>query len=520
MKLGYLKAYMKSVLVDYWVVFLICPALFLFIFSNELNIIGLYGLVYRKQCLSQFNETICNNIHSFVNESVSVQENSSEKQMWMNISLIIPAIFAIVRFSGMGDKKLNYQVPLLVAVVGSILNTLILVIATDQDAAVCFTLIFVAQALNGICGGGSLCFISSCFSHISVYEERTNEKKMEQDAVAETKSNYKSIRFSICESSLLIGQFLGSLISGYLIGNKTELYGFRLTFYVSFAMYSAVFLYVICMFKYLNHSKITKITVKRTNDHEEDGQNILKKSTSIFKNEISFFTDTWHLLFKKRENNARFHIISLLLIYFVGASISLGLTSIQYLYLVKNSDIKLSQIDYGYFKAFNTLARAVSLLVVLPLLKFYSLPDYWFYLIGITSEFLNLIVYSVASSFSYLIWIAPVVYMFSNYFVVCIRIFASKLVDKNETGKIFGIIALVEFLVLLLSSSIITIVYKASIATFPPLIYIICTVICLVVCYPFLIYIIRDLQRSERSCQSIKNILLSPDADEITQETS
>lgn len=213
MNLEYLKVSFKTVLVDYWVVFLICPALFLFIFSNELNIIGLYGLVYRKQCLSQFNETICNNIHSFLNESVSVQENSSEKQMWMNISLIIPAIFAIVRFSGMGDKKLNYQVPLLVAVVGSVLNTLILVIATDQSTTLCFALIFVAQALNGICGGGSLCFISSCFSHISVYEEKKSEA-IEHNS-DERKSNYKSIRFSICESSLLIGQFLGIIFNFY-----------------------------------------------------------------------------------------------------------------------------------------------------------------------------------------------------------------------------------------------------------------------------------------------------------------
>jgi hypothetical protein len=97
--------------------------------------------------------------------------------------------------------------------------------------------------------------------------------------------------------------------------------------------------------------------------------------------------------------------------------------------------------------------------------------------------------------------------MFSNYFVVCIRIFASKLVEPNETGKailflilnateihdfspfpgkFFGIIAIVEFLVLLVSSSVITVVYKASLAFFPALIYIICAVICAFLCYPFL----------------------------------
>lgn len=197
-------------------------------------------------------------------------------------------------------------------------------------------------------------------------------------------------------------------MSGYLIGNKTELFGFKKTFIVSFSIYLFVFIYVLCMFRFLKQLKRQDqeeqvAEAKINNDMQTSVNN--KPCERLFKNEISFFKDTAKILFKKRENNARFHINSLLLVYFIGASVSLGLSSIQYLYLVKNESIKLSQINYGYFKAFNTLARAVSLLVVLPLLKFYSMPDYWFYLIGITSEFLNLIVFSLAASYSYLIWI-------------------------------------------------------------------------------------------------------------------
>jgi hypothetical protein len=42
---------------------------------------------------------------------------------------------------------------------------------------------------------------------------------------------------------------------------------------------------------------------------------------------------------------------------------------------------------------------------------------------------------------------------------------------------------------------VIAIVYKATVATFPTLIYIICTGVCLLFCYPFLAFIIRDLKR-------------------------
>ena len=68
--------------------------------------------------------------------------------------------------------------------------------------------------------------------------------------------------------------------------------------------------------------------------------------------------------------------------------------------------------------------------------------------------------------------------MFSNYYVVCIRAMASKLVEKNETGKFFGIIGIVEFLVLLTSSSLFSYIYKLTVSSFPPLVFIIGIIIC------------------------------------------
>jgi len=74
--------------------------------------------------------------------------------------------------------------------------------------------------------------------------------------------------------------------------------------------------------------------------------------------------------------------------------------------------------------------------------------------------------------------------MFSNYFIVFVRYFASLLVDSNETGKTFGIIALLEFLVLLISSSLISLVYHETVASLPALIYLICIGIILIILIP------------------------------------
>ena len=132
---------------------------------------------------------------------------------------------------------------------------------------------------------------------------------------------------------------------------------------------------------------------------------------AFLKKNFGFLNETWILLSKRRERNARFQINSLLVLYFFGASISLGIVSLQYLYLVKKP-ISLLQTEYGIFKAMNTLFRAIALLIVLPVLKsYFQLPDYVLFILGLISELLNLVVFFVASFYAQIIWIGKTCYL-------------------------------------------------------------------------------------------------------------
>lgn len=421
-KISRLKSAFSSAVVDYWAALLICPALFLYVFSNDINIIALNGLIYRKICLNEYNQTICNSIHNFSSFSTHVQEISSEKMILLNIAFLVPAIFSIIHMASIGDRRLNYQLPLIVSLVGSMGQAFINIFATDQPYSVCLALLMFSQAVNGVCGGGSLAFISSCFSHISIYENGFDNNKdnldtqlindRDENEVRRGVKKYRSIRYSLCESCLLLGQFLGSFLSGYLIGNKIEIDKFKRTYVISFAIYLFVFIYTILMFKFLDKKKRDKNTLMSFSTSSltiDDKQDIVYEEPKSFlvnlKNQFKFLPEVWNLLVKKRQHNARFHIISLLVLFFFGSSISLGIVSLQYLYLIKKP-IALTQIDYGIYRALNTLFRAISLLIILPLLKHYfSTPDYLLFIIGLTSEFLNLIVFSVASVFKYAVWI-------------------------------------------------------------------------------------------------------------------
>lgn len=129
------------------------------------------------------------------------------------------------------------------------------------------------------------------------------------------------------------------------------------------------------------------------------------------KNQLNFVNETWQILRKRRANNARFLLIALLILFFLGSSISMGIMSLQYLYIIKT--ISINQVEYGYFKALNTLFRALALLFLLPLFKrCFSAPDYILFILGFTSEFLNLVVFSLAHFFKYVIWLGNFILFF------------------------------------------------------------------------------------------------------------
>jgi len=96
MKINQIRTLLIEIIQNNFIVLLICPALFLYTFSNEINLISLNGLVYRKICLNIYNLSVCDNLKNFSNSSTNVQEISSNKMIALNISFLIPAIFALV----------------------------------------------------------------------------------------------------------------------------------------------------------------------------------------------------------------------------------------------------------------------------------------------------------------------------------------------------------------------------------------------------------------------------------------
>lgn len=209
---------LSSNLFGYWEVILIYPALFLYVFSNDINLISQHGLIYRKLCLREFDESICDSIKNHTNASNYVQELTSQKLIIFNVAFLVPAIFSIIHLASIADRRLNYELPLVVSLIGSLIQSFICIFAVKiTDYSLSFYLLLFSQFINGICGAGSLSFISSCFSHVANYETKTttrttstsiDNKHVSTSSSSSSSSSHRSIRYSICESCLLLGMYI------------------------------------------------------------------------------------------------------------------------------------------------------------------------------------------------------------------------------------------------------------------------------------------------------------------------
>ena len=437
MSLSTLKSYFSQ----YIHVITVFPALLLFLFATELCLITQNSLTLRKICVSKYNATLCEKL-VFENKSLEneVEVLSNEWNLWLTISFTIPAIISLLYLVSDADRKSNYKNFMLISLAGFIIYSLICTIASTQDTNTCMYLLLTAQILNGVFGGGSLAYITSCFSHVSVND---NSKTLDN------KYSNRSIKFSILESAILFGRLLGSIISGFILSNRVNFINYQHSFLISLSIFAVLFVYKIILFYCMkNNNQLASVVNKNfsishdqltaSNENDDDDASkalvIKRKSKKIFENFLNII-DIWKVLVKKRDNNIRFYFLMFLFIYFLTSLIALGVSSIDYLFLTK-IPISLKQTDYGIFRGLNTFLKGIALLIILPILKnYFHVSDNRLFIVGLISDIANYIVFSIASSITKLIWLGPLAYMFANYYVVCLRSFISKLIEQEDIGN-------------------------------------------------------------------------------------
>ena len=133
MKLSSLASELKYAAISNWQALLVCPALFAYQFAYDLDKIALKGLTQRQICLANYNTSICDHLKKYSSISDQLDKDTRQTLTYFNLCFIVPAIVALIHFTGDADRRLSYKTSMLVSAFGSAMQAAICIITCKSS---------------------------------------------------------------------------------------------------------------------------------------------------------------------------------------------------------------------------------------------------------------------------------------------------------------------------------------------------------------------------------------------------
>lgn len=247
------------------------PTIFLYMLYLFLQLPTFQALIYHKVCTFKYNDTtICENLENetYKQEEIYVQKKSSKWILYTNLAFGLPSILVVTFFLGPWGDRVGRKVPIILPVVGSILNAcfnLLNAVFIDWK----MHMLLIGPLLNGISGG----FIA-CMMAVYSYVGHDSDKE------------YKTIRVGIIESLIFLSGTVGVLLSGVLLDRTS----FTFVFSVTIGITSLALIY-------------TLVFVRDIKPEETPSSTTLVKT--FFDGHVK---QSWMCLIKKRPNRTNLYI--------------------------------------------------------------------------------------------------------------------------------------------------------------------------------------------------------------------
>ncbi|XP_073952263.1 probable peptidoglycan muropeptide transporter SLC46 [Choristoneura fumiferana] len=181
--------------------------------------------------------------------------------------------------------------------------------------------------------------------------------------------------------------------------------------------------------------------------------------------DISLVKETLMVAFKRGPNNRRLRVIMLVVVLCVVIGPIYGEMSVMYLFT--RYRFNWNEVDFSVFSTYAMCTSLVGTLfsvgVFSHLLKF---DDAIIGVISCTSKILSGFMYAFATK-TWHIYIAPLIEIFSGTSFIAMRSMVSKLVEKEELGKVNSFFGVAEAMMPLVYAPMYTTMYTATIKTFP-----------------------------------------------------
>lgn len=205
------------------------PVLFLYMFAANVVFPTLQALTYHKVCVQKFNASFCDQLKNVTfqqqnpDENDYVQSTTSHWILLANVAMTIPACFTVVLFLGSFGDKVGRKFPVVLPIIGAIVQALACLFNAAYPAAP-LALLLIGPLLSGMCGGIIACLMGvfSYVTHIASAESKT-------------------MRIGIVESMIFMAGTLGVFLSGVMLDGTS----FTFVFGFSAALLGLALIYVL-----------------------------------------------------------------------------------------------------------------------------------------------------------------------------------------------------------------------------------------------------------------------------------
>lgn len=398
-----------------WVKYITVEPVLLFYMLAIFMQYGIFqDMVYEKVCRTTFNVTVCENLHDpkYLGYLDTVQNDASVWILGSTVSLAVPSIVS-ANFLGSWGDHFGRKLPLVLPSIGGLLSTFVYIWMSLYNLSGPIWPIIIASGISGIFGGFVSCImaVTSYVSSISSQGSRT-------------------ARVTLLEAMSFVGGTIGPFAGGGLLSISSH----AVVFSCISIFHMAIIVYVL-------------FCVREVVGTETDSS-----YCSIFHVRDSITT-----CFRPRVGYKKAYLLCFLVCCLVIMTIVAGELDVTYLY-TKDDPLKWNYQTYSYYFGLKYALGSVTLILGTPILKYFAISDHIICLVGIVSKAAGCMLLSLSTTDT-LIFIVPVVSMFSSFCIPALRSLLSKQVETWELGKMYASVATVENISTLLGSLVFNSLY-------------------------------------------------------------
>ncbi|CAG9787165.1 unnamed protein product [Diatraea saccharalis] len=461
------------------------PILACYVMPSVLSALATQNLYLEKACRVNlgFDHHVCDALTrrettNYTYEEEAVQTLVASVTGWKTVLQSFLPCGILIFLGAYSDRIGQRKFCMLLPIIGEFLTSIGLIANTYYFHELPVEVAAVTEAIFPALTGGWFTMFMGVFSYIA---DVTTEEQ-------------RTLRIGVVNLFYSVGVPVGAALSGILV-RKIGLYG---VFSISASLYILSFFYGFYRIKevkrpelstfdgttstesvWMRFCGIIKLEPKKEKSIQEEKEREITAENKEGKKksprnccewlrmffDLRYVKETMMVAFKPGPNNRRLRVIMLVVVLCVVIGPIYGEMSVMYLFT--RYRFNWNEVDFSMFSTYSMCTSLVGTLfsvgVFSHLLKY---DDAIIGVISCTSKILSGFMYAFSTK-TWQIYIAPLIEIFNGTSFIAMRSMVSKLVDKDELGKVNSFYGVAEAMMPLVYAPMYTTVYTATIKTFP-----------------------------------------------------